>query len=153
MNRGLKSPWQILKVLPLETVLSIQTRMTKGTLTPTNSILLKSLKREKLNVSHWVLPLAFFRCATIECSPSLQAWCLEHLLLLPRAKSYFGILCFNSALQLRLFLPLCFLMWMLCFDHIVFYSSREMGLPFGLENLSVLRFELEMILLDHLRSW
>lgn len=152
MNRGLKSPWQILKVLPLETVLSIQTRMTKGTLTPTNSILLKSLKREKLNVSHWVLPLAFFRCATIECSPSLQAWCLEHLLLLPRAKSYFGILCFNSALQLRLFLPVS---WCECYALTIlfFYSSREMGLPFGLENLSVLRFELEMILLDHLRSW
>lgn len=71
----------------------------------------------------------------------------------PSRKSYFGILCFNSSLQLRLILPLCFLVWTLCFDCIVYHSSREVGLPFGLENLSVLSFELEMILLDHLRSW
>lgn len=113
-----------------------------------------------MNVSHWVLPWAFFQMcyrwmlsqptSLVLGTPSPLTWCFPEG---PSTrKSHYGIMCFNSSLQLRLNLILCFLVWILCFyfNCIVFYSSREMGLPSGLEHLNVLSFGLEMILLDQL---
>lgn len=97
-----------------------------------------------------------FRWATMECSSQLASLGLEHPLLsscFPKStrawKSWFRTMCSNSSLKLRLTL-LWFLVWKLffCLTWLFFCSSRDGRFPFRLENLNVLSFGLEEILLD-----
>lgn len=98
-----------------------------------------------------------FRWATVECSSQPASLGLEHPLLsscFPKStrawkSSWFRPTRSNSSLKLRLTL-LWFLVWKFCIylTWLFFCSSKDGGFPFRLENLNVLSFGLEEILLD-----